>query len=273
MVSKGVTVFVGLKRGIRHVPKDDTFTTDLAIFSQADLPHLKSDALAVFESFQKDPRVDAARMSVWGGSEGTILAAFIATRHPEIKEVSLASSMIESFPTLFARQMYEILPRQLIAGFDKNGDGVLSRSEITDEYFSSASMNSFTQIDANHDGSLSASDLASELKRVIETSLRTGDDKFFLSDLGGRVTTNWVKSAMTEEPLGPQILSLKMPMYVYHGTADENTLVQPVHDLQILADRAGKNNIRFTYFQGLAHELSRGVIAKTMLDSADRISK
>jgi hypothetical protein len=61
-----------------------------------------------------------------GGSEGTTLSTHIATHHPEVVDVVLASSMVENFSQLYTPQMYEILPSQMISMIDKDGDGLLS---------------------------------------------------------------------------------------------------------------------------------------------------
>ncbi len=272
MIAKGVAVFISLKRGIRHNPADNTFASDITLFSQATFPQLKADALQAFEYYQNDPRIDAHKMALWGGSEGTVLSVFIATKHPEVSEVHLASSMIEDFPTLYARQMYQILPRDLITNLDLNHDGMISKSEVPSNFFESAGLDTFEAIDTNHDSLLTATELSSEIRSVIARSLENHDNTFFLSDLGGKVTANWVQSGMHEEPLGPRILALNMPVHLYHGTSDENALVQPVYDLEQQTKDLGKTNIKFTYYQGLTHELTRDVIAQMLIQIADNLA-
>jgi pimeloyl-ACP methyl ester carboxylesterase len=273
MLAKGVVVFISLKRGIRHNPADNTFTSDIALFSQATLPQLKADALQSFEHYQNDPRIDSCKMALWGGSEGTLLSVFIASKHPEVSEVHLASSMIEDFPTLYARQMYEILPRDLISSLDQNHDGMISKSEVPSDFLKNAGLDNFEAIDANHDSLLSANELSNEIRSVIARSLETHDNTFFLSDFGGRLTANWVQSAMNEEPLGPRVLALNMPVHLYHGTADENALVQPVYALEQQAKSLGRTNIQFTYYPGLTHELTRDVIAQMLIQISENLSK
>lgn len=272
-LSKGVAVFINLKRGIRHQPLDNTYTSDLSLFSQATLPQLRADALEAFEFFQRDPRIDPKKMAVWGGSEGTILSVYIASRHPELLEVQLSSTMIEDFPTLYARQMYEILPRDLMSTLDKDGDHRLSQAEVSPDFFSASGLESFQSIDIDHDGFLTQPELRSEIQATLTKALKTGDNTFLLSDMGGRITVNWVKSALAEKPLGPDVLALKMPVFLYHGTADESTLVQPVYDLESEAKALGKSNFRFTYFPGLGHELTREVIVDSISRTADDIAR
>ena len=273
LVARGVIVFSNLKRGIRHNPKDNTFTTDLTVARSADISHIKSDALEAFNFYTRDQRINSKKMAAWGGSEGTIVSTFIALHHPDLAELDLSSTMIEDFPTLYARQMYEILPQLLLQMFDKESKGELTKDELTDSFLISGGLDSFDVIDTNHDEVVTEQELSADIKRVISHSLKNGNDTFFLSDLGGKVTANWVNSMLKQNPLAPQILSLKMQVYMQHGTADQSTSIQPVYELQNEVLQQHKSNFHFHYYQGLDHELSADVIWSIITSIGDRLLK
>lgn len=272
IAERGVILFLVQKRGLRHDSTSNTFTTDLDRYTQSDFPHLKSDALQAFESLQKSRRVDPSKIAVWGGSEGTVIATHIGLLHPELREIVLISSAIEPFPKLYARQMYELLPRQIIEAFDKNKDGVLHSNEITNPFLLDSGLNSFAKIDLNQNTSLDFHEISEEIKKVISDSLANNKDKFFLSEMGGTVTANWVRSGLNLELQAPQVLQLSIPTYLHHGTADENILVQPVYDLEIDAKKMKKTNLHFRFYEGLGHELTQETTSKIFLDSIDRIA-
>ena len=181
------------------------------------------------------------------------------------------SSMIESFSSLFARQFYELLPRQLIELFNKDGRGTLSKDEITAQFLADSGLHSFSEIDTNHDGRLDQWELSNEIKRVVAESLEKDTDRFFLSSIGGTETANWVRSALNEEALGPEVLKLKVPTYLLHGTADWNTLVQPVYDLEKVARQNGDLYLHFQYFQDLDHQLTIDILMNSIMRAADRL--
>lgn len=268
---KGVVVFLRQKRGLRHEPSSGEFTKDLGLYAKSDFPHLKADSVAVLDDWLNDPRIDRSRVAVWGGSEGTVIATHLARERPSLREIVLVSAMIEPFRELFPRQMYEILPRELFERFDKNLDGKISRDEVSGDFLRDSGLHGFNAIDFNHDGALDGAEINWELRRVVAESLSKGIDRFFLSELGGTVTHGWVRSAFEVEDLGPQLLKLELPVYLHHGTADENTLVRPVYDLQKTAAGAGRGNLHFTYYNGLQHQLSLEIISATWLESAERL--
>lgn len=273
LLDKGIVIFAKQKRGIQHDPKTGTYTADFVRYAKSDFPTLKSDTLQAFEFLMRDPRVDSKRTALWGISEGTILATHLALHHPEVKEMDLVSSVVEDFSALYHRQIYELLPKDLMEIYDTNHDGFLSSSEITNLFLVDSGLHTFKNIDTDGDKQLSEKELSAEIKRVVAESLIKKDDTFFLSKLGGSVSGRWVQSAMNLQALTPQILNLKVPTYLHHGTADSNTSVQPLYSLEKRAKAIGKLNLRFRYYRGLAHQLSPQIIVKSMLETAERLVK
>lgn len=273
LLEKGVVIFARQKRGIQHDPKTGKYTADFARYARSDFPTLKSDTLAAFEFLLKDPRVDSKKAALWGISEGTILATYLGIRHPEIKEMDLVSSVVEDFSALYQRQIYELLPKDLMEIYDRNRDGYLSPSEITNLFLVDSGLHTFKNIDTDKDSRLSEKELTAEIKRVVAESLIKKDDTFFLSKLGGSVSGRWVRSALALKSLLPQILSLRMPTYLHHGTGDSNTSIQPVYSLEKTAKAAGKLNLRFRYYQGLAHQLSPQILVNSMREAAERLAR
>jgi hypothetical protein len=273
MSEKGIIVFARQKRGLTRNLTTGGLEINNRLYKTADIPHLQQDTLFAFESLQQDPRVDAKNCGLFGGSEGTILSTFIATHHPEIRDVSLVSSMIEPFVSLFQRQFYELLPRELILAYDKNTDGLLSEKELPNVELAKYKLLPFDKIDQNHDGFLDYGELVAEIKRIVAYSVNAGDDTFFLSDIGGQTPLGWYLSALKLGDLASQILKLKMAVHIYHGTLDTNTDVKPVRVFQAETERLQMNNISFNYYDGLTHQLSSEVINEIYSEIALRLTK
>ena len=271
ILAKGIVIFARQKRGIWHDPLTGQYTADFDQYAKSDFSILKSDTSEALNYILKDPRVDKKKVGIWGISEGSILATHLGLLHPEIKELDLVSSVIEKFSALYERQIYKALPRDLIQIYDRDKKGTLSSDEITNLFLVDSGLRTFKQMDLNHDGVLSEKEISTEIKRVVAESLIHNDDTFFLSKLGGSVSAKWTKSALNLEPLRPQLLQLKMPTYLLHGTEDANTSIQPVYKLEKKAASLGKSNLRFEYFHGLRHQLSPEVLVKSMMDAAERL--
>jgi len=271
ITDRGVAIFAKQKRGIEVDVQSRVVRFDTAKFVTNTLPSLEQDAVAAFADLQSIARVDSKHISVAGGSEGTHLATAIAEQHPEIQELSLISSMIESFDRLYERQLSVLIPQEIISALDKNKSGTLSPNEMDDATLHTNGLLSFESIDTDHDNEISKTELAAELHRALAYSLASGDETFPLSDFGGHISVEWLRSAYTAKPLGPRILNLKIPTTLHHGTADLNASIQPVYDLQKRALAEGKTNLQFIYYDGLTHELSKDVIYKILFELADHL--
>lgn len=273
IVERGVIVFSRQKRGIQVEPQTKNVEIDRSLYIENDLSSLKRDSVQAFESLLANPRVDASRIAIGGGSEGTWIATEIGLKHPEVKEITLISSAMERFDTAFERQVTHLIPFEIISALDKNKSTTLSVDEISESTLAESGMLTFNQIDVNHDGQINADELATDIRRAVNFSLATGDNTFFLSDFGGGVSVHWLQSAYKESPLASSVLQLVMAVYLHHGKADINALVGPVLDLESQAKQMNKTNLIFSYYDGLRHELTKDVLYKILFDIADRISK
>lgn len=271
IVERGVAIFGRQKRGITADLQTQTFEVDPQKFATNTLPSLESDAIAAFEDLQSISRIDPKRISVAGGSEGTILATAIAEKHPEIHELSLISSMIENFDRLYERQISVLVPQEIMSAMDGDKSGCLSPLELNDVTLYENGLLNFKSVDSNQDGQVDKAELAAELHRALAYSLATDDDKFPMSDFGGRTSVKWLRSAYQAKPLGPRVLNLSVSTTLHHGRADINTSVEPIYDLQKQASESNKLNLHFVYYDGLTHEMSKDVIYKILFDLADNL--
>ena len=270
IVDNGTILFTRQKRGIMRDPLTGSLKVDADIYQKVDLNVLKSDAVDSFLALAADRRVDAKQIGIIGGSEGTILSSYIASQAGLVKDVTLISTAVEDFRGLLERQLYEILPRDLIQQFDKDSDRSLSREEISNEFLSNSDLAPFQSI-AGVKGFITQSDLVAEIRRVIAASVANGENKFFMSPIGGEVSLAWYKSALQMPSISDELLTLSVPLHFYHGTLDENTLVAPVRALQDRAQVLGKSNFEFTYFEGLQHELTMPIIFNIIKAASERV--
>lgn len=273
IVQRGVIVFSRQKRGIQVDPETRNVNIDYDLYVKNTIPSLMEDSNLAFESLLHNSRVDLNRIAIAGGSEGVWMATSIGNRHPEIREISLISSGIERFDVLFDRQLSVLIPEGLVSALDQDHSGALSISELSDATLSSKGLLSFSEIDKNQDDQMDKEELAAELRRAVNHALATGNNTFLLSDFGGGVSVPWLKSAYQLAPFAPEILKLKMPVIIHHGTADINASVRPIYELQKEAGLQGKTNFQFMYYDGLGHELSKDVLYKILFDLADRLNQ
>jgi len=272
IVGRGVEIFGRQKRGITVNPLTRVVNIDKTLFGQNDLISLKLDSIAAFEALQNDSRINSNRITVAGGSEGAWMATAIALKHPEVFEVSLISSPIERFDTLFERQLSELAPTEVIDSLDKDHSGALTPEELPNSLLAGNGLLPFSEIDSNHDSRIDKSELGMEFHRAVDHALVTNDDTFLMSDFGGGISVAWLKTAFQIEPLGPEILKLNMPVTLHHGKADTNALVEAVYKLELEAKTLQKTKIDFVYYDGLTHELNKDVLYKILFDLADRLN-
>ncbi len=272
IVERGVAVVGRQKRGVRVNPATAEVEITQNEFAQNDLPSLKNDSVAAFRFFQKNRLIDSQKISIVGGSEGTWMAAAIAREHPEVFELSLFSSAIERFDSLFERQLSTLFPTEFIAAFDRDKSHDLTKSELSEQDLQTHGLLPFCSVDTDGDSVITSVELASEFRRNIMTGLASGSSVFLESELGGGTSVRWLKSALVAPSLGPELLQLKMPVSLHHGRLDIHARVEPVIELQEEAARQGVKNLEFNFYDGLGHGLSKDVIYRVMFEVAERLA-
>ncbi len=272
IVERGVIVYSRQKRGIRVAPKSGSIEIDRNVYVTNDLATLKADSVQAYEALSSNVRVNVNRLAVVGGSEGAWMAVEIGLKYP-VREISLISSAIERFDVAHERQITHLIPVEIISALDSDKSRTLSSAELENQFLSSCGLRKFIEIDGDDDGQINANELAAEIRRVVNYSLATKSDKFFLSDCGGEVSFQWMRSAYSESSFGPRVLKLWQPVFIHHGRSDIHTSVKPVYALEIEAQERAKRNLSFAYYDGLGHELSKSVIYQILFDTADRLSK
>lgn len=270
-LKRGVAIFFRQKRGLSHDPVTGEYNVDNELYLTNDLYSLEHDAHLALEQLFTLPEVDQDRVAVWGGSEGTVVATHVARHSARVKEVVLISSMVEPFANLYNRQLYVLTTQYIFEKFDRTKNGFLAASEDLIHYFIQQRLRPFAEIDLNRNGQIDPHEMGNEILRAFNQALREEDDRFFMSDLGGAVGAKWIRSAITHPPLGPQILDLRIPVYLQHGVDDLLTLAEPVQELEKQALQLGKTNLNFRFYPGLGHALSTDVIANGLAQSCDRL--
>lgn len=89
----------------------DAATVDNSKFAQLTLADQLSDVEAVLQAAKANPRVDASRIFVYAWSEGTLIAAALAAKHPELVGVILQGAIASTERQTFIEDYsYVLLP-------------------------------------------------------------------------------------------------------------------------------------------------------------------
>ena len=116
----------------------------------------------------------------------------------------------------------------------------------------------FKILDTNQDGRLTAADFAQRVKPVHEALLKktsAGDDDWIWKNYF-RISSAWLREHFALEPNKTRLTRLKIPIYVFHGTADANVDVNGVHDLKRRFETLGKTNLKTFVFEKHDHDLN-----------------
>lgn len=111
-------------------PNDQNSAAVYQQYNTLTLQQLVSDATAVYQAALRNPKVDAKRVSLYGWSEGTTVAAQLAVAHPEIAGLILQGLVAGTMAETFAYQDLTLGVGFLRDVVDTNKDGMVTLNEI-----------------------------------------------------------------------------------------------------------------------------------------------
>lgn len=256
------------KRGVTNAQEPPWFdAVDREIFRTA-VPIAEADDLAsMVLALKRHERLADARVVLLGASEGTIVAALAAERHPDLIDAIILTGYCHD-------NMYDVIAYQfqghgsmLVLGpvFDADADGVISREEYGSDQeevarYRAAVMGAatFEVLDANADGVLDAADFAIRqriLHNMLLHAVETGNEEWIWNNYF-RISIEWLRAHFALEANKTRLLRLDLPIYVLHGENDAHVPAESVRDLEARFRAVGKTNLEAYVFADHDHDLN-----------------
>jgi uncharacterized protein len=251
-------------RGVRMGEQPPLYERiDWDIFNTSTLENKVRDILTAVHIVQKQPGVDASQIFLMGTSEGTLLAAEAASRAPkEIKGLILTALVSTTMRDVFKFTITDGAFLVYLGLFDMDKDGKVSKKEFEADprKFRETSLKniSFEFFDRDGDGFFTIDEMRMRGKSVADAADAGNADV-----LNGwlkvaatvKIPKDWVKDHLAHPPMWTFLSRLEMPIGIFHGNVDIWTSVEGVRKLEEQANKAGKSNLKFHYFEGVGHSL------------------
>jgi pimeloyl-ACP methyl ester carboxylesterase len=241
---------------------------DREVYNTSTLDNKVRDVLSAVSAVRKQKGVDARKIFLMGASEGTLLAAEAAARAPDqvtgglVLYAVLSSTLKDMLKFQAADGPFMIMN----SVFDADKDGKTSKAEYDADARKNRALGlqatAFETLDADHDGFFTQADfrtLRKPLADAIEADNFDGISAWLKQTAVVDLPTGWLQDHFAHPSMWSFLAQLKIPVGLFHGTADNLAPVDGTRNLEAQAKRAGKTNLEFHYFDGLDHSLGIGV--------------
>ena len=265
---QGVGFFSYNRRGVEIGEIPPLFDTVDSIKYVKYVPSQEAADVEVMINFlRKDKRFKDCKIILYGISEGTIIASMVADK----KNVQVDALFLHGYAH---DNLYDIIKWQNTGGgvmvlvnsiFDLDGDDAISREEYEreDSVLSKYRTYLFQQADFNtidvvKDGSLDIKDfnkMRSSFDDLLMGKISEADETWIWNNYM-RVTIGWLREHFALEPNKSRLLRIEIPIYIFHGTDDQNVPAKGVYDIESRFIASGKTNLTIHVFDKHNHDLN-----------------
>lgn len=226
-------------------------------------PSIKTrDLEEIIKYFKEDPRLRSSRIILLGQSEGTIIATKLVEQGVVSVDALLlcGTPMDDVYSTMQWQFSGEASMINMRKFFDTNGDSIIQQEEYENgdpRALRRVGGVSFAKLDLNEDSLLTAEDFGLQLRpafQSIEIAVENNDD-VWLWDNFFRIGAAWVDQHRTWAPNRERILTIDIPVFLFHGDNDANCPVAEVRRFKESAKAKGKDNIHVNIFADHDHSL------------------
>lgn len=237
------------------------------------------DIEAIVIGLRNNPQLNKTKIYLLGMSEGTIIAPIVAKNSTvEIAGLLLAGYCNDSLREIVNWQLSGessmIFYKRL---FDLDNKGFVSKHDFEADKFGVRSSVlkgvSFEQLDINQDGKIDISDFQANphitnWRDAIFKAIDDEDDQWLKQHYSVRLTSQWFKEHFTLPPNKETLLSLDIPIHIFHGEYDQNCPVNGVYDVAERFRGQNKSNLNIHVFKDHDHDLNymqyplKGVISE-----------
>lgn len=222
------------------------------------------DVAAIVRALRTDSRLHDCPIYLLGWSEGTMIAPKVAQLVP-VDGLLLAGYVNGT--------MQQVLDWQQTGGssmvtyclyFDADGDGRVSQAEYENDRYGvrpalGLDQVVFSELDADGDGQLTASDFAALLtpsRQALYDAITRSDDAWLAENYPVRLTSAWFHAHAYFTPNRNMLTELDLPIVIFQGQADANVPVQDTLDIQAQFAALGKDNLTVHLYPNVDHDLN-----------------
>lgn len=226
--------------------------------------HSVQDVAAIVRTLRTDSRLHDCPIYLLGWSEGTMIAPKVAQLVP-VDGLLLAGYVNGT--------MQQVLDWQQTGGssmvtyclyFDADGDGRVSQAEYENDRYGvrpalGLDQVVFSELDADGDGQLTASDFAALLapsRQALYDAITRNDDAWLAENYPVRLTSAWFHAHSHFTPNQDMLTELDLPIVIFQGQADANVPVQDTLDIQAQFAALGKDNLTVHLYPNTDHDLN-----------------
>lgn len=226
--------------------------------------HSVQDVAAIVRTLRTDSRLHDCPIYLLGWSEGTMIAPKVAQLVP-VDGLLLAGYVNGT--------MQQVLDWQQTGGssmvtyclyFDADGDGRVSQAEYENDRYGvrpalGLDQVVFSELDADGDGQLTASDFAALLapsRQALYDAITHSDDAWLAKNYPVRLTSAWFHAHSHFTPNRDMLTELDLPIVIFQGQADANVPVQDTLDIQAQFTALGKDNLTVHLYPNVDHDLN-----------------
>lgn len=226
--------------------------------------HSVQDVAAIVRALRTDSRLHDCPIYLLGWSEGTMIAPKVAQLVP-VDGLLLAGYVNGT--------MQQVLDWQQTGGssmvtyclyFDADGDGRVSQAEYENDRYGvrpalGLDQVVFSELDADGDGQLTASDFAALLapsRQALYDAITHSDDAWLAKNYPVRLTSAWFHAHSHFTPNRDMLTELDLPIVIFQGQADANVPVQDTLDIQAQFVALGKDKLTVHLYPNTDHDLN-----------------
>ena len=226
--------------------------------------HSVQDVAAIVRALRTDSRLHDCPIYLLGWSEGTMIAPKVAQLVP-VDGLLLAGYVNGT--------MQQVLDWQQTGGssmvtyclyFDADSDGRVSQAEYENDRYGvrpalGLDQVVFSELDADGDGQLTASDFAALLapsRQALYDAITHSDDAWLAKNYPVRLTSAWFHAHSHFTPNRDMLTELDLPIVIFQGQADANVPVQDTLDIQAQFTALGKDNLTVHLYPNVDHDLN-----------------
>lgn len=230
------------------------------------------DIYYMINALRKNERLTDSNILLLGSSEGTIIAPLVAEKYPDSVDGLFLWGYVN-------QNLRDVLIWQNIGGpsmvwyrahFETNEQGQISKeafeADPNNVVVSVLQNTPFGDIDLNNDGYLCEEDFAimwpdlagftiDEMLSAIEHR----DDEWIRTHYGGdslMLTSGWFLEHFSLRSNMEVLPMLDLPIYIFHGTLDQNVDVREVFRIYDYFQELGKTNLTINIFENHCHSLN-----------------